>query len=162
VLDMGEPIRVADIARHLIRLHGKQPDTDVKLAFVGLRPGEKLREELFDVNEERSPVVANGILSAFSLPPRLTFLQDVYEALERTARSSDQAAMQRLIRFILPNYRPYGSATSAPAPALAVDADQGPARGLDDQPAAACDRALDLRVLPLGPLQVSLQQDHPQ
>ena len=53
VLDMGEPIRIADLARHMIRLAGQEPDIDVKVEVTGLRPGEKLYEELFDSGEER-------------------------------------------------------------------------------------------------------------
>jgi FlaA1/EpsC-like NDP-sugar epimerase len=51
VLDMGEPVRIADLARDLIRLSGLEPDVDVKLRFTGLRPGEKLYEELLTAEE---------------------------------------------------------------------------------------------------------------
>ena len=46
ILDMGEPVKVADLARHLIYMHGKTPDQDIQIAYTGLRPGEKLYEEL--------------------------------------------------------------------------------------------------------------------
>src|SRR3546814_11721626 len=51
VLDMGEPIKIMDIARRMIRLAGLEPERDVKIDIVGLRPGEKLYEELFDEGE---------------------------------------------------------------------------------------------------------------
>src|SRR5262249_18538552 len=51
VLDMGQPIKIVDLARQMIRLAGKVPDVDVRIAIVGLRPGEKLFEELFHGEE---------------------------------------------------------------------------------------------------------------
>src|SRR3546814_13964947 len=55
VLDMGKPIKIMDIARRMIRLAGLEPDIDVEIKIVGLRPGEKLYEELFDESEQQLP-----------------------------------------------------------------------------------------------------------
>jgi O-antigen biosynthesis protein WbqV len=61
VLDMGEPIRIADLARQIIRLAGLRPDEDIKITYTGLRPGEKLHEELFADSEELMPSGADGV-----------------------------------------------------------------------------------------------------
>src|SRR3546814_4331168 len=55
VLDMGKPIKIMDIARRMIRPAGLEPDIDVEIKIVGLRPGEKLYEELFDESEQQLP-----------------------------------------------------------------------------------------------------------
>ncbi len=64
VLDMGEPIRVVDIAHRMIRLSGLEPDIDVEVKFIGARPGEKLFEELFDKREQRLPSSIPGVFEA--------------------------------------------------------------------------------------------------
>src|SRR3546814_5240497 len=64
VLDMGKPIKIMDIARRMIRLAGLEPDIDVEIKIVGLRPGEKLYEELFDESEQQLPSALPGIFEA--------------------------------------------------------------------------------------------------
>jgi O-antigen biosynthesis protein WbqV len=64
VLDMGEPVKIVDLARQMIRLAGLQPDADVKVVFTGLRPGEKLFEEMFHGREPPTPTDFPGLLMA--------------------------------------------------------------------------------------------------
>ena len=66
VLDMGEPIKIADLARQLIRLAGLRPDEDIKIVYTGLRPGEKLHEELFAESEQLIQSAADGVKLAKS------------------------------------------------------------------------------------------------
>jgi len=64
VLDMGEPVKIVDLARQMIRLAGLQPEVDVEIRFTGLRPGEKLYEELFHGQEPPTPTGYQGLLMA--------------------------------------------------------------------------------------------------
>jgi O-antigen biosynthesis protein WbqV len=64
VLDMGQPVKIVDLARQMIRLAGLRPDVDVELRFTGLRPGEKLMEELFHGREPPEPTGMPGLLVA--------------------------------------------------------------------------------------------------
>jgi O-antigen biosynthesis protein WbqV len=64
VLDMGDPVKIVDLARQMIRLAGLQPDRDVEIRFTGLRPGEKLHEELFHGEEPPVPTGHAGLLIA--------------------------------------------------------------------------------------------------
>jgi len=80
VLDMGVPIRIVDLARQMIRLAGLRPDHDVQIEYTGLRPGEKLYEELFHGQEPPVPTGYPGLLIA---APRTTELAAVGAAIER-------------------------------------------------------------------------------
>ena len=64
VFDMGKPVKIVDLARKVISLAGKKPDIDIKIAFTGLRPGEKLYEELLNNAENTRPTYHEKILIA--------------------------------------------------------------------------------------------------
>jgi FlaA1/EpsC-like NDP-sugar epimerase len=83
VLDMGEPVKILDLAVNMIRLSGKDPKTDISITFVGVRPGEKLHEELWTDGEKVGPTSHPKILRAARPPIDADWLQEGLDELER-------------------------------------------------------------------------------
>jgi len=83
VLDMGEPVRILDLARNMIRLSGKEPETEIPITFVGVRPGEKLHEELWTEGETVGPTSHPKILRAARPPIDVDWLEEELADLER-------------------------------------------------------------------------------
>jgi O-antigen biosynthesis protein WbqV len=109
VLDMGQPIKIVDLARQMIRLAGLKPDRDVKIAFIGLRPGEKLVEELFHAGESLLPTRAQGILLAAPRASDYALLQRSLDELIEQARERHEERALALLAALVPEY-----AASAP------------------------------------------------
>lgn len=101
VLDMGEQVRIIDIARRMIRLAGLEPDRDVKIEITGLRPGEKLYEELFDTSERRLESVLPGIMEAEPVAIPLAQLDQDFDRLAKAAAVDDAIATRSLLAEIL-------------------------------------------------------------
>lgn len=109
VLDMGEPVKIVHLARQMIRLAGLRPEIDIKLSFTGLRPGEKLFEEIFHEAEPPMPTDRNGILIA---TPRLVDRHELGIALselEMACTSHQPERVLAIIRRLVPEYMPNGS-----------------------------------------------------
>jgi FlaA1/EpsC-like NDP-sugar epimerase len=108
VLEMGEQIKVLDLARNLIRLSGLVPEEDIAIAFVGLRPGEKLSEELIGKDETADLTPADGILRVqlSTAPEWQTFTRQVAE-LEQLADAGDDTAVIAKLAELVPTYRPW-------------------------------------------------------
>ncbi len=105
ILEMGEPIRVLDLARLMITLCGLVPEQDIPIVFTGLRPGEKLNEELMTPEEtSRSRQLAHGIRVILSAPPDADLVQRV-DRLETAARRGDRAAVRAILQSIVPQYQ---------------------------------------------------------
>jgi O-antigen biosynthesis protein WbqV len=104
VLDMGRPVRILDLARQMIVLAGLRPDQDIEIKFTGLRPGEKLFEELFHGSEPPLPTGHPGLLMA---TPRTADGAVVARALDELAahcRRGDLAAALRILRVQVPEF----------------------------------------------------------
>lgn len=118
VLDMGEPVRIQDLARQMIRLAGRQPDKDVKIVFTGLRPGEKLYEEVLHSAETTVPTPQEGVMLA---APRIidrAELERAIAALIQHAERRDTAAVLAGIAALVPEFEhaPNGQGGETAAP----------------------------------------------
>ena len=125
VLDMGEPVKIVDLARQMVRLAGLKPDEDVAIHFTGLRAGEKLYEELFHGREAPVPTDAPGL---FMATPRVVELADVRAAVDQItlhARRGEVGAALQVLCQLVPEFdhNPHGEVRSlAPAGAKSSDA----------------------------------------
>ncbi len=102
VLDMGEPMKIADLARNLIVLSGYEPDKDIKVEYIGLRPGEKLYEELFDKSEDVSLTPAGKVFMAVSkdLPDRAAIMKFGNMLEQCMIRKDTDAMLGHLCRLV--------------------------------------------------------------
>lgn len=101
VLDMGEPVNITYLAEQMIRLSGRKPGQDIEIIYTGLRPGEKLFEELFH-EKELSTTAHAKILLAASRPMDKTHLKQIYRALEEACNAHDEPAIIKLIQELVP------------------------------------------------------------
>ena len=98
MLDMGDPVKIIDLAHHLVELSGLEPGRDVKIEFTGLRPGEKLNEELLAPGEWGVQSARYAKIFVIESPPRDGFqLKDAVKNLERAARDRDGVAIRGLL-----------------------------------------------------------------
>jgi FlaA1/EpsC-like NDP-sugar epimerase len=105
VLDMGEPVRIKDLAQQMIRLSGLVPDRDIKIVYTGLRPGEKLFEELLHAGEDLQPTGHGKLLLARSRQVDWGWLQEEFAGLEQAVRSRDVELLKKYLRNIVPEYQ---------------------------------------------------------
>lgn len=101
VLDMGAPVRIVDLAHRMIGLYGLRPEVDVPIKFIGLRPGEKLYEELFDVCEEQVESGIAGIFEARSRPLLLPFITRAIDRLDHAVTRGDHEEARRLTHHLV-------------------------------------------------------------
>jgi FlaA1/EpsC-like NDP-sugar epimerase len=105
VLDMGEPVKIADLAKNMIRLSGFQPDVDIEIRYTGLRPGEKLYEELL-MNEEGLTKTANDLIFVGKTIhfDQKKFLSDLNRLSQLTQDQEGQ--LRELMHSVVPTYAP--------------------------------------------------------
>jgi FlaA1/EpsC-like NDP-sugar epimerase len=104
VLDMGEPVRVFDLATDLIRLSGLEPDVDIEVRFTGTRPGEKLYEELFFTGADVSPTIHPKILRARDAEASEHSDSDIAALIQAARENRSAGRIRRLILKLVPEY----------------------------------------------------------
>ncbi len=107
VLDMGEQIKVADLARNMIVLAGLVPGKDVDIVFTGLRPGEKLYEELFENIEKVEPTTHPKIHRAVGTPVPVGELDEWVRSLPETLSTRDEEDLLRDLKRLVPSFQPH-------------------------------------------------------
>ncbi|MDD5450305.1 MAG: nucleoside-diphosphate sugar epimerase/dehydratase [Desulfovibrionales bacterium] len=109
ILDMGTPVKIVDMARDLIKLSGLEPEKDIDIEFIGLRPGEKLHEELVVVGEEVAPTGHDKILVLKQNGSGLLTKNDLEKnirELVKLADARDAAGIKQKLKEIVPEYTP--------------------------------------------------------
>jgi len=107
VLDMGEPIRIIDLAENFIRLSGFIPHKEIKITFTGLRPGEKLYEELFDKSERIIPTFHKKLMMAVPEVPSMAVLDHSISDFEHIVQNYSLDEVVQTIRKIIPTFKNY-------------------------------------------------------
>ena len=113
VLDMGQPMKIADLARQLIELSGLEPETDIEIKYTGLRPGEKLYEELNLKTENMVATEHAKVMRFLSQPQTLEQIQVGLDAVQKAGASGDRDEIKLAIQKVVPEYQPYLAARSA-------------------------------------------------
>jgi FlaA1/EpsC-like NDP-sugar epimerase len=133
VLDMGAPVRIVDMAADMARLSGLAPGIDIDIKFTGVRPGEKLFEELFTESEQRESGVHSKVFEAVQQPKEPQFLNQSLHLLQAAItlpEGSRQREMLRCFQRLVPSYQPsmigLGSYAIEAGESTAVDAEEVP------------------------------------
>jgi FlaA1/EpsC-like NDP-sugar epimerase len=107
---MGEPVRILDLARQMILMSGGVPDVDIKIVYTGLRPGEKLNEELVMEDEEVTSRV-EGKIRVIAGPPPPGDIWQIVSDLQAAAATEDHLAVITLLGLLVPTYRHSGASS---------------------------------------------------
>jgi FlaA1/EpsC-like NDP-sugar epimerase len=106
LLDMGTPIKIDDMARDLIRLSGFEPEVDIKIEYIGLRPGEKLYEELITEGEGVVSTSHDKILALRGQEINQELMNGKIDELMALSKDQDTEYIKRKLKEIVPEYRP--------------------------------------------------------
>jgi CheY-like chemotaxis protein len=142
VLEMGEPVRIADMARDLVRLSGLEIGVDIDIVFTGLRPGERLTEELWSGTEDVEGTVQDKLLvirqpeaEGASFSRFLGYLSE----MEELAKQGDIRGLIQAVRRVVPEYQAASPGLMARRRVLIADEDPGTRRMLRDALDGACE-----------------------
>ncbi len=104
LLDMGEPVKIIDLARQMIRIFGRRPDVDIKIKIIGLRPGEKLYEETIHNDESILPTRSKFILKLAPRATDLRIIRQQVQELRQSCTNNDRERALRVLKYSVPDY----------------------------------------------------------
>ena len=104
VLNMGQPVKIVDLAERIIRLSGLEPGRDIRIEFTGTRPGERLHEILFGREEETAEIGISGIVAAKPTRPSMDAIRGWLARLEQAVSHNERSAMYDLLRDAVPEF----------------------------------------------------------
>lgn len=111
VLDMGAPVKIVDLAKQLIILSGKEPDKDIKIEFTGTRPGEKLEEELFHIDESLQETSHEKLLLAKTRETDSMAITHVFNSIENAVDENSHDKLLNALNQLVPEYEVSGKAS---------------------------------------------------
>ena len=105
LLNMGQPVKIVDLAERIIRLSGLEPGRDIQITFTGIRPGERLHEILFARDEETTDIGIPGIVATKPVQPSLDAIRAWAATLEQGLSRGERAAIYNVLRDAVPEFR---------------------------------------------------------
>ena len=105
LLNMGQPVKIVDLAERIIRLSGLEPGRDIQIAFTGIRPGERLHEILFAREEETNDIGIPGIVATKPVQPSLEAIRAWVATLEQGLTRNERAVIYNVLRDAVPEFR---------------------------------------------------------
>ncbi len=105
VLNMGQPVKIVDLADRIVRLSGLEPGKDVAIKYIGIRPGERLNEILFARDEKTTDIGIPGIVAAKPMQPSLETVRGYLVQLEHALAHSDRTRIYKLLCEAVPEFR---------------------------------------------------------
>ena len=109
ILDMGEPVKIDDLAKQMIALSGKKPNVDINIEYTGLRPGEKMYEELSHAKESLQTTDHVKITLANSREVSAEWLSNLIEQLGVAINLYDEERLRELLQNLVPEFRRYST-----------------------------------------------------
>jgi O-antigen biosynthesis protein WbqV len=118
VLNMGQPVKIVELAERMIRLSGLEPGHDIEIVFSGMRPGERLNEILFASEEPAVDIGVAGIMAAKPNEPPMQALRKWVAALEQAIGNDDRATIKAVLKDAVPEFGPITPAEIPTVPSL--------------------------------------------
>jgi FlaA1/EpsC-like NDP-sugar epimerase len=104
VLNMGQPVKIVDLAERMIRLAGLEPGADIQIEFTGTRPGERLHEVLFARSEPTVDVGVEGVVAARPAQPSIDAMRGWLALLDQGLAREEREAIYRVLRDAVPDF----------------------------------------------------------